>query len=200
VKLCFSPTSPYVRKVLACAITREIDDRVELVPTDPNASLPEFIAINPLSKVPALLTDDGVALFDSPVICEYLDTIGDALPMFPEHGTLRWRALRLQAMGDGILDASVPRRGELTKPQDDGRVAWIARQKAAVDHTLDALEADPPHRLIDIGSVTIACALGYLDFRFAGEPWRPGHPKLAAWFEAFAHNPGIARTEPKDSA
>ena len=144
------------------------------------------------------MTDDGVALFDSPVICEYLDSVGDALPMFPEHGAARWRALKLQAMGDGILDASVPRRGELTKPQDDGRVAWIARQKAAVDRSLDALEADPPHRHIDIGSITIACALGYLDFRFAGQPWRQGHPKLAAWYEAFAQNAGIARTSPKD--
>jgi glutathione S-transferase len=199
VKLCFSPTSPYVRKVLACAIAREIDGQIELVTTDANASPPEFVAINPLSKVPALVTDDGVALFDSPVICEYLDSVGEALPMFPEHGAARWRALKLQAMGDGILDASVPRRGEAMKPQDEGRVAWIARQKAAVDRSLDALEADPPHRHIDIGSITIACALGYLDFRFAGQPWRQGHPKLAAWYEGFAQNPGIARTSPKDA-
>ena len=114
------------------------------------------------------------------------------------HGAARWRALRLQAMGDGILDASVPRRGEMMKPQDEGRAAWIARQKAAVDRALDALEADPPHHAIDIGSITIGCALGYLDFRFAAQPWRPGHPKLAAWYEAFAQNPGIADTVPKD--
>ena len=198
MKLSHSPTSPYVRKVLACAITRGIDNRIELVPTNPNLSLPEFVAINPLSKVPALLTDDGVALFDSPVICEYLDSIGDALPMFPEHGAARWRALKLQAMGDGILDASVPRRGEMTKPQDEGRIAWIERQKSIVDRTVEMLESDPPHRLIDIGSITVACALGYLDFRFGAQPWRDGHSKLAAWYEAFAQNPGIMRTVPKD--
>jgi glutathione S-transferase len=198
VKLCFSLTSPYVRKVRACAIAREIDGQIELVPTDANASLPEFVAINPLSKVPALITEDGVALFDSPVICEYLDSVGDALPMFPTNGAARWRALKFQAMGDGILDASVPRRGEMQKPPDDGRVAWIARQKAAVDRTLDGLEADPPQRTVDIGSITVACALGYLDFRYAAQPWRPAHPKLAAWFEGFAKNPGIARTLPKD--
>jgi glutathione S-transferase len=118
--------------------------------------------------------------------------------MVPGHGAARWRALRLQAMGDGILDASVPRRGEMMKPQDEGRAAWIARQKAAVDRALDALEADPPHHAIDIGSITIGCALGYLDFRFAAQPWRPGHPRLAAWYEAFARNPGIANTVPKD--
>jgi glutathione S-transferase len=181
-----------VRKVHACAIAREIDAQIELVPTDANASLPEFVAINPLSKVPALVTEDGVALFDSPVICEYLDSVGDALPMFPAHGAARWRALKSQAMGHGILDASAPRGGEMQKPPDHGRVSWIARQKAAVDRTLDALEADPPHRTVDIGSITVACALGYLDFRFAAQPWRPAHPKLAASFEGFAENPGIA--------
>ncbi len=123
MKLCFSPTSPYVRKVRACAITREINGQIELVPTDANASPADFVAINPLSKVPALVTEDGAALFDSPVICEYLDSVGDALPMFPTHGAARWRALKLQAMGDGILDASVPRRGELMKPCKT-KAAW----------------------------------------------------------------------------
>ena len=200
MKLCFSPTSPYVRKVRACAITRGIDRLIELVPTNPNESRPDFVAQNPLSKVPTLVTDDGMALFDSPVICEYLDSIGDALPMFPAQGALRWRALKQQAMGDGILDASVPRRGEMQKPQDEGRIIWIARQKAAVDRTLDALEADPPHRIVDIGSLAVACALGYLDFRFSAQPWRDGRPRLAAWYAAFAENPGIAQTIPKDPA
>ena len=200
MKLHHSPTSPYVRKVRACAITRGIAHLIELVPTNPNESRPGFVAYNPLAKVPALVTDDGIALFDSPVICEYLDSIGDATPMFPSHGALRWRALKQQAMGDGILDASVPRRGEMQKPQDEGRIAWIARQKAAVDRTLDALESDPPHRIVDIGSIAVACALGYLDFRFAAQPWRDAHPKLAAWYAAFAENPGIAQTVPKDPA
>jgi len=200
MKLLFSPTSPYARKVRACAITRGIAGLIAFVPTNPNESLPEFVVHNPLSKVPTLITDDGVALFDSPVICEYLDSIGDATPMFPAHGAARWRALKLQAMGDGILDASVPRRAEMQKPQDEGRAAWIARQKAAVDRTLDALEADPPHRSVDIGSITIACALGYLDFRFAAQPWRPARAKLATWFDAFVRNPGIADTVPKDPA
>lgn len=198
MKLFHSPTSPYVRKVIACAITRGIDGQIELLRTNANASPPELLAANPLSKVPCLVTEDGVALFDSPVICEYLDTVGDALPMFPAHGAARWRALKQQAMADGILDASVPRRAELQKPQDEGRAAWIARQRAAVERTLDALEADPPHRSVDIGSIAVGCALGYLDFRYANEPWRPNRPKLAAWFEAFAQNPGIAQTAPRE--
>ena len=196
MKLFYSPASPYARKVLACAITREIDGRIERLACNPNESPPELLHFNPLSKVPCLVTDDGLALFDSPVICEYLDSRGDALPLFPGHGPARWRALKLQAMGDGILDASVPRRWEMLKPAEPGRTAWIARQKAAVDRTLDVLEADPPHRMLDIGSITVACALGYLDFRFAAEEWRPEHPHLAAWLEAFVENPGIAQSAP----
>ena len=198
MKLFYSPTSPYVRKVMACAIIRGIDQQITKIFSNPHESPANLLAANPLSKVPCLITVDGLALFDSPVICEYLDTVGDALPMFPAQGAARWRALKQQAMGDGILDASVPRRGELQKPQDEGRAAWIARQRAAVERTLDMLEADPPHRIADIGSIAVACALGYLDFRFAAEPWRPNRPKLAAWFEAFAQNPAIAQTVPKE--
>ena len=123
MKLHHSPASPYVRKVRICAITRGIDGRIELVPCNPNTSPAALLADNPLSKVPTLVTDDGVALFDSPVICEYLDSLGEALPMFPAHGAARWRALKLQAMGDGILDACVPRRMEMQRPQDEGRAA-----------------------------------------------------------------------------
>jgi len=198
VKLYYSPTSPYVRKVMACAITRGLDNGIEKIPCNPHQSPPALLADNPLSRVPCLVTNDGLALFDSPVICEYLDSLGDERPLFPSHGAPRWRALKLQAMGDGILDAAVPCRGELVKPREDARDAQIARFKAAMHRTVDALESDPPHKLVDIGSIAVACALGYLDFRFGPEPWRPGHPNLTAWYEAFAENPGIAQTIPKE--
>lgn len=199
MKLFYSPASPFVRKVVACAIARELDGRIELVPTVASQSPPALLAANPLSKVPALITDDGLALLDSPVICEYLDSIGEALPMFPRPGSaLRWQALKLQALGDGIMDAAVGRRGEQSKPRDAGREAWMARQKAAIDRSLDHLETELPHKTVDIGSISIACALGYLDFRFAAEPWRQSRPMLTAWFEAFAENPAIAGTVPKD--
>nr|WP_283949882.1 glutathione S-transferase [Limobrevibacterium gyesilva] len=196
----YSPTSPYVRKVLACAISREIDKQIELVPTNPHLSPAGLLAANPLSKVPCLLTADGVALFDSPVICEYLDSLDGALQLFPRAGGPRWRALKLQAMADGILDAAVGRRMEQGKPQEAARDATMARHKAAVERTLAELEKEPPHKALDIGSISVACALGYLDLRFGAEPWRPAHPKLAAWFAAFSENPGLARTVPKDPA
>ncbi len=198
MKLFYSPSSPYVRKVVVCAITRGLGGRIERIPCNPHASPPDLLATNPLSKIPCLVTDDGLALFDSRVICEYLDSCGEALPLFPAHGAARWRALKLQAMADGILDAAVAGRGEQLKPREAARDATLARFRAAVSHALDALEADPPHRPVDIGSVAATCALGYLDFRYASEPWRPGRPKLAAWFEAFSQNVGIAETVPHE--
>jgi glutathione S-transferase len=196
VKLYYSATSPYVRKVMACAIARGIDARIERIPTNPHLSPPDLVADNPLSKVPCLVTDDGLALFDSPVICEYLDSVDDALPLFPGHGAPRWRALKLQAMADGILDAAVGRRGEMAKPKEEARDTWMARQKGIVARTVVQLEADPPHRHVDIGSIAVACALGYLDFRYADEPWRDGHPRLTAWYEAFSQDKAIASTVP----
>jgi glutathione S-transferase len=198
MKLYYSPTSPYVRKVMACAITRGLESRIQLHPSNPHASPPDLVADNPTSKVPCLVTDDGLSLYDSPVICEVLDSVGDAPALFPPPGPARWRALKFQAMGDGILDAAVPARGEMGRPKEAARDAAIARHKAAISRTVDALEADPPHRHVDIGSIAVACALGYLDFRYGSDPWRAEHPRLAAWFEEFSKNPGIAQTAPKE--
>ena len=196
MKLYYSPTSPYVRKVMACAIIRGLEGRIEKRPTNPHESPPELLAGNPLSKVPCLVSDDGMSLFGSQLICEYLDSLGDELTLCPAQGAARWRSLRLQSLGDGILDAAVPCRGEQAKPQEAARDAQIARYKAVISRTLDMLEADPPHKHVDIGSITVACALGYLDFRFGNEPWRPNHPKLAAWYEPFSQNKGIRETAP----
>lgn len=196
MKLFHSPTSPYARKVVACAITREIDSQIELIPTNPHMSPPELLAANPLSKIPCLLTSDGLALFGSPVICEYLDSLEGGLPLFPRAGGARWLVLKHQAIGDGICDAAVGRRMEQGHPQEAARDAAMARMKDAVTRTLGVLDGDVPTQTVDVGSISIACALGYLDLRFSADKWREGHPRLAAWFEAFSHNPGIARTIP----
>ena len=196
MKLAYSPASPYVRKVNACAIARGIDGQIErwkVATTDP--ALVEF---NPLSKVPTLILDDGTMLYDSPVICEYLDGIGSAPKLFPASGPARWKALTQEALGDGILDATQPRRRELTLPQDEGRKAYIELQRGKVTRALAVLEKEAGSLgdLTTIGEITIGCALGYLDFRYANEPWRPGHPKLEAWYSKVAKLPPLAHTVP----
>ena len=198
MKLFWSATSPYVRKVMAVAIARDLHERITLIPTNPHQSPAELLAANPLSKVPCLVTEDGLALFDSPVICEYLDSREAGIRLFPPSAAARWIALKHQAMADGIMDAAVVRRLEGMKPADEARTATIARNKAAIDRTLAALEADPPHRTLDIGSISIGCALGYLDFRFAHDNWREACPKLAAWYQAFSQEPCMAQTAPKE--
>jgi glutathione S-transferase len=197
MKIAYSAASPYVRKVMACAIARGLNDKIErwtVGTTDP-ALLP----FNPLSKVPSFVTDDGMMLYDSPVICEYLDSVGSAPKLFPAEGPARWNALRQQALGDGILDASQPRRREIALPQDDGRKAYIDLQRGKVSRAVDVLEKEAATfgELKTIGEITVGCALGYLDFRFANEPWRPGHPQLEAWYAKVVKLPPLAETMPK---
>jgi len=196
MKLAYALASPYVRKVTACAIARGIDHNIEnwvVSSTDP-----ALVNFNPLSKIPTLLLDDGSTLFDSPVICEYLDSIGDAPPLFPPAGPARWTALRLQAIGDGMMDASQPRRREIALPQDEGRQSYIKLQQSKVKASLDLLEKEVASlgKLKTIGDIAVACALGYLDFRFANEPWRPGHPRLEAWYAEVLQLPPMAKTIP----
>ena len=196
MKLTVSPNSPYVRKAMACAIQRGIDHRIEA--WKDAGKDPALLDHNPLSKIPTLVTDDGMSLFDSPVVCEYLDSIGDAPKLFPAAGPARWNALRQQALGDGIMDATQPRRREIALPLDEGRRTYIELQQGKVARALDSLEAEADQLgpLTTIGEITIACALGYLDFRYANEPWRPGHPKLEAWYAKVAAMPAMARTAP----
>ena len=196
MKLAYSPASPYVRKVTACAIKRGLDKQVERVKI--GTTDPELLKFNALSKVPTLILDDGTTVFDSPVICEYLDSVGSAPKLFPAAGPARWKALTQEALGDGILDATQPRRRELTLPQDEGRKGYIELQRGKVTRALAVLEKEAGSlgELTTIGEITIGCALGYLDFRYANEPWRPGHPKLEAWYAKVAKLPPLAETVP----
>ncbi|WPB86307.1 glutathione S-transferase N-terminal domain-containing protein [Sediminicoccus rosea] len=193
MKLHYSAASPFVRKVVATAMHHGI--ALERVATNPHASPADLLADNPLSKVPALVTDQGLTLPDSPLICEYLDSIGGATKLYPT-GEARWPALRLAALADGILTAAVLRRGQSLMPAEEARAATIARQKVAVFRTLDLLEAEGVPATLHIGTLTLVCALGYLDFRFGEEDWRPGRPRLLAFYDAQMANPIFAQTVP----
>ena len=196
MKLHYSAASPYVRKVLACAIAGGVDGQITRVDTNPHASPADLLRDNQLSKVPCLVTSDGLALFDSPVICEYLDSIGSA-NLFPPSGPARWRALKLQAIGDGIMDAAGSRRMDIVAGAQEARAQAMARQGEAIKRALDVLEADTPANHLDIGTIAVACALGYLDFRFADDAWREGRPALARWYAVMEQHPEISATVPK---
>ncbi|MDH5187466.1 MAG: glutathione S-transferase N-terminal domain-containing protein [Rhodospirillaceae bacterium] len=200
MKLHYSPTSPYVRKVLVSAIELGISASIELLPTnvwDPSTDIANY---NPLGKVPALLTEGSEILYDSPVIVDYLNSLNPNIELVPPSGRTRWNALRRQALGDGILDAAILRLLEEKRPDGERSNGWIARQKATVNRALDQFEteADGFGFDINIGTITTGVALGYLDFRFAGDNWRAEHPALADWFDIFCERPSMVETIPKD--
>ena len=201
MKLYSAAPSPFVRKVRILVMETGLSDRVEevdakITPINPSDDLNQA---NPIGKIPALATDDGMTLFDSRVICEYLDTQHRGAKMFPANGAARWTALRRQALADGVLDAGVNTRYEtFLRPEEQRWPEWIDGQKGKIRRGVDALEAevDTFGDTVDVGTIAAACALGYLDFRFPDDDWRDGHPKLAAWFEAFSARPSMQATVP----
>ena len=199
MKLRFSPTSPYVRKVMVSAIELGVAARIEKIPTKPWDADTDLPAYNPLGKVPALITDNNT-FFDSPVICEYLDSLSDQATLFPSQGETRWQALRLQAMADGILDASVARLLEGKRAVDMQSQSWIARQHRVVQRALDALEQEAPAWGSDltIGQVSVGCALGYVEFRFPDDQWPTGRSCLSGWYAEFSGRDSMQQTVPMD--
>ena len=197
MKLYFSHASPYARKVRMTALEVGLLDKTTLEVTDAWSATRGLPDDNPLCKVPTLVLDDGSALFDSPVICEYLDHLGGG-GLFPPAGPARWQALRLQALADGLCDAAVSRRLEGMRPENLRSEAWITRQTTAMVRACDALEAWAGELAgpVTIGSLAVATALGYLDLRFAEDGWRTNRPKLAAWFETAAQRPSFQATKP----
>ncbi len=201
MELLGSPTSPYVRKCRVVAHeTGQADDVkisfLGLTPVSPNETVTQQ---NPLDKVPVLLRNDGVALFDSRVIVEFLDAQSKTEKMFPETGPARWNALRLQAIGDGIMDAAVFTRFYTgAGPEQYHWPEFLEGQIKKVTQALDVLEieADELGHEANIGTVAVACALGYLDFRYSEMlDWRAGRDSLAAWYAEFSKRSSMRETE-----
>lgn len=202
MKLRYSLTSPYVRKVVVTAAETGLADRIELVPTVPSDPTSGIGNDNPLNKVPALVTDEGISLFDSPVICEYLDSLHDGAKLMPASGDARWRELRRVALADGMLDAALLAMGEGRRPAEFQWDKWVALQKGKIAAGLDVLEAEVGDYgdTVSLGIIAVGCLLGYLDFRFAADDWRTDHPSLAAWYETFAKRPSMVASVPHDPA
>jgi glutathione S-transferase len=200
--LRFSPSSPFVRKVRIAAALLGLDGEITLEradTTDPNDSLRKT---NPLGKIPVIIIEDGSAIYDSRVILDYLDERAGGGKIVPRQGPQRLAALRLQALCDGILDASILTvyESRFRKPEMH-EAKWLELQAGKVSRALAVLESAPPpfaagQALPDVGQITLACALGYRDFRF-GDGWRSDHPRLVAWLDSFAARvPAFAATKP----
>ncbi len=201
MKLISHPFSPYGRKVKITALMKGVDGGITVEQADTNKPVNEELrAQNPLSKIPVLITADGMQIYDSPVICEYLDSLQPAPVLFPKSGSERWIALTRGALGDGIVDAAITMVYERRfRPEDKVVQVWLDRQQVKIDGALAALEKAPPvwGANPDYGHLTVAVALGYLDFRHEGK-WRAGHPRMVAWLDKFASAvPAYDKTKPQ---
>jgi glutathione S-transferase len=188
MRLMFAPASPFVRKAVMTARIKGVFDQLTLEHGDTRgAHNPLLIAANPLAKIPALVLADGTQLFDSRVICEYLDSLAPSPVLYPASGMDRYRCLTRVALADGIMDAAllIVYEGRY-RPADKHVPEWLERQQAKIDSALGVLNAAPPAWTgqPDAGDIALACALGYLDLRFAGT-WRATHPALVAWLDRF---------------
>lgn len=200
MRLFHSPGSPFVRKVRVVAMEAGIADRVALLPSaaHPIQRDATILPANPLGQVPTLLLADGAALYDSRAICEYLDHEARA-GLFPAPGPARWRALREQALADGLMNAAILLRYEaVARAEGERSAAWVEGQTAKVAGALDEMARAVPERgrPLDIGAISLGCALGYLDFRFAAMDWREGRGDLAGWFAALSERPSFRGTVP----
>ena len=200
--LFHNPASPFVRKVRVLLAETGQQDRVSLhgcmpTPVQPDAQL---VHDNPVGKIPALRLADGTVLHDSRVILDYLDYQHVGNPLIPRDGSARWRRLTLASMADGMMDAAVLVRYETAlRPPEKHWDQWLEEQRNKIRRTLVELESDAIAELashFDIASISVACALGYLDFRHPDLQWRDANPKLAAWYAEVSQRPSMLQTQP----
>lgn len=201
MRLYWSSRSPFVRKVMVVAHEKNLAGGIELERVAVGASAPNAAVMrdNPLSRIPTLVLDDGAVLYDSRVICQFLDESGTGPSLFPA-GPDRWTALRLQALGDGLMEVLVLRIGENNRPEAIRSAPHQAALPVKIAATLDRLETEapalsgPPH----IGAIAVAVALSHLEFRFASDDWRRNRPALASWHAAFADRAAMQATAFRD--
>jgi glutathione S-transferase len=199
MKLHWSSRSPYVRKVMICVFELGLADKIERIPSVVSLSKPDpaLMRNNPLGRIPTLILDDGSVFHDSLMICEYLDSLHNGKPLFPNKGEARWTALRRHALGNGLLDALLLWRSENMKPAARQTPEWLTTFALKTRNALDVIEADADalaRTPFDIGHVGIGAVLAYLDFRFADLGWRNGHPRAEAWMQQFSQRESVKNT------
>ena len=198
MKLFYSKTSPYARKVLVTAAEKGLSERLDLHLCNPHEKDPQLLAVNPMSRVPTLLMDDGEPLFDSPVICEWLDGLADRPRLIPQEGPRRWAVLLGQALADGMLDDAVAIVMERKRPEHQQSPEQNAARATALLRCIKLLESEGSwsEGPLSMAHIGIGCALGYLDFRLPELEWRRDHPMVADWFAIFSERPSMLMTKP----
>lgn len=197
--LFYSNTSPYSRKVRMVINEKRLNERIELKLCNPFEEAPALRQANPLRRVPTLVTDDGYPLYDSPVICEYLDSLIRENRLIPESGMGRWEILRWEALADGILDAAYNVVMEHRRPKSEQSTDWVQRWEEEIIRAIQQAECDldsmPKH--ITLAQIGLGSALGYLDFRLPEISWQESHPGVAGWYEEFRTRPSMVNTLPE---
>lgn len=202
MKLHHNPASPFVRMVTVTAREAGIADQIEEVSTGvfvPIEAHGAVVAASPLGKIPTLVLDDGMALYDSRVICEYLLTLAPQSGLMPADGPAKWQCHTLFALAQGFADAAVNLRYEMgMRPADMQWPEWIDAQQERIERSLDAVEHDRLAELADVtlGTIGVAVCLGYLDFRYPDLDWRDGRPGITEFYAAFSQRPSMKETEP----
>lgn len=199
MKLFSSPTSPYARKVRALIIEKQLEGQVEIIQTAPSELPQDLLAANPLARIPTLLMDDGTPLIDSPVICEYLDSLGDKAGERSGTGKDVWTVKHLHAYADGIIDTAFTISMERRRDESEQSPSYIQGQVKRIERGVEALntQAKTLSAVPNLGEIAVACCLGYLDLRIGNDyDWRANNPDLAAWYADVAKRPSIARTQP----
>jgi glutathione S-transferase len=196
MKLRFSSGSPFVRKVWVAALETGLADDIERVMVSPINPEDVKSSPSPLGKIPCLETDDGMVLYDSPVIMNYFNSLLDDNKLIPPEGAAHWTTLRRQALGDGMLGCTVNVFVEKMRKPERQSKGWIVHNKAAVDRAINSLESEVPDmtNVIDAGTITLAVALAFFDQHFPDDSWRADHPQLAAWSDDFNQRPSMRTT------
>ena len=191
MKLYNNRPSPYGRKVLVAAHEKRLLDRLDIRQIDPWSDPPELLAVTPIGKVPALVTDDGTLITESTTICEYFDAVGGGPALIGED---RFAVMARVALAQGLVDAAFGSVIERRRPAERRWDGWIQRQRRAIERTLAKVTPVPGR--FDLGDITLACALGYLDFRLPEIAWRSAHRGLGAWLDEVSRRPSMQATVP----
>lgn len=209
MELFWTPASPFTRKV--CVAARELDlwERITVRPTTwtldwgytTPAFTPGLAEANPVARIPTLVTDDGVPLGDSTIICLHLNDVAAPKTLIPADRAARWRMWSAYAVADGILEAQIAMRAEMLRPVASRSESFLAKQRARIGRCLDTLEHEVSQMdgATDLAQITVGVALSYQDWREWLDDFRPGHPRLAAWYAIFAERPAMRVTEPRET-